>query len=369
MNVLELCLSPGLGGLELYVFRCAQALEQQHRVTGVLNTAGKLTAHFSEHTQIRTHKLNPSSKLLPLLNARSLAHIIDDEQIDVIHMHWGNDLALAALAKRFSRTKPALVYTRQMKITRHKNDLYHRFLYAQMDLMLTITRQLEQEAKQFIPVQDQQISTLYYGVKAPRAFLSREDIRQQRDKLGFAEQDFIVGLLGRLERGKGQHLLIEAMALAAQEGLELKAMIIGHEMKQGYRYNLKDLAHSKGLDDNIVFMDFVSEPQQLMQLCDCITLTSFEETFGLVLPEAMRSGVAVVGSNKGGVPEIITHEHTGLLFESGDAASLYKQIRHLYTEPDFRKRLAENGKMEADARFKNDDHFSALKQYLIEASQ
>ena len=369
MNVLELCLSPGLGGLELYVFRCAQALEQHHRVTGVLNTTGKLTAHFSENSQIRTHKLNRSSKLLPLLNARSLAVIIDDEQIDVIHMHWGNDLALAALAKSFSRTKPALVYTRQMKITRAKNDIYHRLLYAQMDLMLTITRQLEREAKQYIPVQDRQISTLYYGVKAPGTFLSREDIRQQRDKLGFAEQDFIVGLLGRLERGKGQHLLIEALALAAQDGLDLKAMIIGHEMKLGYRGNLRDLARAKGLDDNIVFMDFVSEPQQLMQLCDCIALTSFEETFGLVLPEAMRSGVAVVGSNKGGVPEIITHERTGLLFESGDAASLYKQIRHLYTEPDFSKRLAENGKLEADARFNNNDHFSVLEKYLIEASQ
>ena len=369
MNVLELCLSPGLGGLELYVFRCAQALERHHRVTGVLNTAGKLTTHFSEHAQIRTHKLNRSSKLLPLLNARSLAVIIDDEQIDVIHMHWGNDLALAALAKRLSRTKPALVYTRQMKITRRKNDIYHRLLYAQMNLMLTITRQLEGEAKLYIPVQDWQISTLYYGVKAPGAFLPHEDIRQQRDKLGFAEQDFIVGLLGRLERGKGQHLLIEALALAAQDGLDLKAMIIGHEMKPGYRNNLRDLVHSKGLDDNIVFMDFVAEPQQLMQLCDCIALTSFEETFGLVLPEAMRSGVAVVGSNRGGVPEIITHERTGLLFESGDAASLYKQIRHLYTEPDFRKRLAENGKLEADARFNSDDHFSALEKYLIEASQ
>ena len=92
MNVLELCLSPGLGGLELYMFRCAQALERHHRVTGILNTAGKLTAHFSEHAQIRTHKLNHASKILPLLNARALARIIDDEQIDVIHMHWGLSL-------------------------------------------------------------------------------------------------------------------------------------------------------------------------------------------------------------------------------------------------------------------------------------
>ncbi len=368
MNILELCLSPGLGGLELYMFRCAQALAKHHRVITVLNKTGKLSAYFREHAQASAHTLNRSSKLLPLLNARRLARILDDAHIDVIHMHWGNDLALAALAKQFSRTKPALVYTRQMKITRQKDDSYHRFLYAQMDLMLTITRQLEQEAKRFIPGHDQQITTLYYGVNAPAEFLSRDEIRQQRDRLGFAENDFIIGLLGRLERGKGQYLLIEALSMATQDGLDPKALIIGHEMKPGYRKSLQELTRSRGLDNNILFMDFVPGPQQLMQLCDCITLTSSEETFGLVLPEAMRCGVAVIGSNKGGVPEIITHEKTGLLFETGDAASLYRQIRRLYTEPDFRKRLAENGKTEADTRFNTDDHFSALEKHITGAS-
>ena len=47
MNILELCLSPGLGGLELYVFRSAQALAGNNNVLAVLNTAGKLTEYFN----------------------------------------------------------------------------------------------------------------------------------------------------------------------------------------------------------------------------------------------------------------------------------------------------------------------------------
>ena len=366
MNILELCLSPGLGGLELYVFRSAQALAQNHRVITVLNSSGKLTTYFKEHAGTSAYTLGKSSKLLPWRNAHRLARIIDDEHIDVIHMHWGNDLALAALAKKFSHNKPALVYTRQMKITRYKNDWYHRFLYAQMDLMLTITRQLEQEAKRFIPDHDDQITTLYYGVDPPAVWLSGDDIRQQRDKLGFSENDFIVGLLGRLEHGKGQHLLIAALAMAVNEELQPKALIVGHEMLPGYRTELQQLAESSGVAANVSFMDFVSEPQMLMQLCDCVVLTSQEETFGLVLPEAMRSGVAVIGSNRGGVPEIITHEKTGLLFESWDAGSLYKQIRQLYTDAEFRKRIAQNGKQEADARFNTEAHFTALEKHLLQ---
>jgi glycosyltransferase involved in cell wall biosynthesis len=114
-------------------------------------------------------------------------------------------------------------------------------------------------------------------------------------------------------------------------------------------------------------MDFVSEPQKLMQLCDCIALTSREETFGLVLPEAMRCGIAVIGSNRGGVPEIIRHEQTGLLFESWNAADLYRQIKHLYTDTDFRKMIAANGKEVADARFNTEGHFAALEKHLQQA--
>ncbi|MBT8129514.1 MAG: glycosyltransferase, partial [Gammaproteobacteria bacterium] len=196
MNILELCLSPGLGGLELYVFRSAQALANNNNVIAVLNTEGKLNSYFREHSRIPSLYLDRPSKILPLLNARKLARIIDADDIDVIHMHWGNDLALAALAKKMSRKKPALVYTRQMKITRYKTDFYHRFMYKQMDLMLTITRQLEDEAKTFIPGHDDRITTLYYGVDSPAHLLTEDEIREQRKQLGFRSSDFVVGLLG-----------------------------------------------------------------------------------------------------------------------------------------------------------------------------
>lgn len=364
MNILELCLSPGLGGLELYVFRSAQALAKNNKVIAVLSTEGKLTTRFYEHSNITTEYLKKSFKHFPLINARKLALIIDREDIDVIHMHWGNDLALAALAKKMSGKKPALVYTRQMKITRPKNDFYHRFLYQQMNLMLTISKQLEDEAKEFIPGHDEQITTFYYGVDAPEHLLTPEERSIKRKAVGFDEDDFIIGLLGRLEKGKGQYLLIEALSLAARDGIKLSALIVGHEMNPGYRSTLQQHAESMGVANSIVFMDFVNDPQRLMQLCDCIVLTSFEETFGLVLPEAMRAGVAVIGSNKGGVPEIIDHESTGLLFESGNPVSLYTQLARLYTDNVFRKTLAANGKKKADRVFNNDVHFSALEKHF-----
>lgn len=368
MNVLELCLSAGLGGLELYVFRSSEALQNsrlnQNTVIPVLRQGSKLDNYYKEHAGFNIKYIKHFFSPLPLINARKLAGIIDSNRIDVIHMHWGKDLPLAAFARAFSRRKPALVYTRQMMITRAKNDFYHNFLYRQLGLMLTITKELEGLCKKFIPSFADRITTLYYGVKRPVEFLDDKAIAQQREKLGFASTDFVAGLIGRLEESKGQHLLIEAIHSAKQHGHQIKAIIVGHEMIPGYRDRLKQQASRLGVLENIVFQDFTSQPQQLMQLCDCVILASGQETFGLVLPEAMRAGVAVIGSNSGGVPEIIEHGKTGLLFETQNADSLYQQLERLYLDADFKDKLALQGKQDADQRFDNDVHFQTLEEHL-----
>ena len=360
-------MSPGLGGLELYVFRSSLALSAHHEVLSVITSTGKLAERYRTQPTLKTLTLKYRRSYLPLINAWRLAKIIDEYNIDVIHMHWGNDLALAALGKYFSTKKPALVYTRQMQITRSKDDWYHHFLYAQMNLMLTITRSLEKTAQQLIKSFTDRITTLYYGVSPPKHTLSRDEIQQKKEQLGFGNNDFVVGLFGRLEDGKGQHLLIKAIAEAQHNNIPVKALIVGHEMTPGYGNTLKQLANDLGVGDHIHYSDFVSDPQALMQVCDCVALTSYEETFGLVLPEAMRAGIAVIGSHAGGVPEIIDHEKTGLLFESRNASSLCQQICNLYSHPQIKHTLAMAGKNMADSLFNQDEHFIKLEQHLHNA--
>ncbi len=365
MNVLELCLSAGLGGLELYVFRAAEALQNKNNfVLSVLTEHSKLANCFQQHSTIEIKYLQRHSNPLPLRNAKKLAGIIDTNNIDVLHLHWGKDLPLAAFAKAFSKRKPALAYTRQMMMTRKKDDLYHHFLYKQMNLMLTITRELETLCKKYIPRDANKITTLYYGVKAPAKFLDKNTILQHRQQLGFSADDFIVGLIGRLEQSKGQHLLINAISQAKNKQQSVCALIVGHEMIPGYRDQLRQQATESGVLAQIKFLDFTEQPQQLMQLCNCIALASGQETFGLVLIEAMRAGVAVIGSNSGGVPEIIEHEKTGLLFDSGNANSLYQQIERLYLNPKLKTTLAHNGKHKADRRFNHQQHFLQLEQHF-----
>ena len=368
MNILVLCLSSGLGGLELYAYRSARGLSKNHHVKAIARD--KLLKYFRDNSDIDTTEEKCTFKALPVFTALRVAKYIDSNDIDIIYAHWVKDIPLAVLSKLFSRKRPRLVFMRQMKITRGKSDIYHRFLYRNIDLMLTITNQLSGDCMKYIGTNvTGGIETLYLGVAEPESFLSAEDKDKNRKEFGLDTNDFVVGLFGRLEKNKGQHLLINAIALAKENGIAIKALIVGHEMEQGYRNQLVDLAESLDISDQVIFSDFLNNPQAIMQLCDCVALTTTEETFGLVLPEAMRAGIAVIGSNRGGVLEIIDHEKTGLLFESEDPDSLCEQIITLYKDPDLRKTLSEKGKIKADSDFNEIKHISILEQYLTSTLQ
>jgi len=142
----------------------------------------------------------------------------------------------------------------------------------------------------------------------------------------------------------------------------MAALVVGKTIEPAYLASLKSTCQQQGLA--VTFLDFVDEPQRLMQICDCVLLSTYEETFGLVLAEAMRAGVAVVGSDRGGVPEIIEHGQSGLLFRSGDSHSLAEALLQLKQDPALRARLAEQGKEKADSVFNVDEHYRRLRQLL-----
>lgn len=366
MKVMELCLSPDLGGLELYMYRCAKALRDSDEVIAVTVPGGKLAQKF-ESEALPWFAIKPSLRALPIVSARRLAALIDREQVDVIHMHWAKDLPLVALAKHFSQRKPAVAFTRQMQITRPKRDLYHDFLYRQVDSNIAITQVLADDLRRFLPTDlAGRVDYLYYGVAAPAQAPSADELAQLRASLGIPAEAFLVGLIGRIKHYKGQHLLLDALEQGLRQGEEMYALIVGRAMEEEYLAGLKQRVSSGVLAGRVIFRDFVDQPQRLMQACDCVVLTTIEETFGLVLVEAMRVGVAVVGSDRGGVPEIIDHGESGMLFRSGDAASLYEALHALKRDAALRKQIAAAGKAKADRLFAEEHHFGELRRRLAQ---
>ena len=356
MRLLSLCLSPGRGGLELYVADAVAFMGSECRV--LVRPGAWLAGRLAERNVPAEGFAVPRLWQLPLAAARRLARRIEAWRIDVLHINWARDLPLAALAcKLAGRQRPALVYSRHMALPGDKHDVYHRWLYHEVDRFIAVTRELAEHARARLPLPAERILQLYPGVRPCPAGQSDCGLRTGR---------FQVGLFGRIEPAKGQHLLIEALARLHRPGLH--AAIVGHVMDADYRQRLSEQVAAAGLGARVRFHDFVPDPMACMQAFDAVVLTTQNETFGLVLPEAMRCGVAVIGSDAGGVREIIDDGETGLLFRSGDAAGLAQQLARLHDDPALRARLAAAGRDKADRVFDRDTQFQRLRQILQECA-
>lgn len=356
-NVLELCLSPDLGGLEIYMHRCSQALGETFNVIPVIGNDARLATRFTDMGGSAL-PLKSASRF-SLIAAYRLARLIDAHQIDILHFHWTKDMPIAVLAKKLSRRAPKLVQSRHMTMTRFKNDPFHRFLYRHIDHILCVTQAVARQINTFIPADIRPSTTvLYPGADqiAPMTEAQRLSLRRGLD----CEHDFMVGLIGRINPAKGQHLLIEAMRQLTARGLSLKAFIVGHAMREEYLAELQHKVSEYGLQDRVIFRGFTDTPHEFMQACDLMLTTSRNETFGLVTVEAMQCGTAVIGANSGGTLEIIDDGKTGLLFEGGNPHDLADKIEQLYRNEEQRKQLAQEGKNKASRMFDNKQHFQEL---------
>lgn len=363
MKLLELCLSQGFGGLELYAEKviryyhnkglpCIPVVSRK----SLLDT--RLTQADIPHVYSKIF-----NQYLPLLAAWRLARLCKREKITTIHIHWRKDFSLAVFVKLFCQHPVRLVYTRQMALTRAKNDPYHKFLYKHIDCYLTITQNLENEAKRYLPIKPEKVHLLYYGVPEGRK-INKSDCSEYFKEHGLKYDTFTVGLFGRIEYGKGQHLLVDAISTVISAGVNIQAAIIGHVMDQTYYENLVATVTKSGLEKKIHFCGFHQDPTSIMGCFDVVVLASYAETFGLVLPEAMRAGTAVIGTNSGGVPEIIQDGVTGLLFSPGNSDELAVCLKKLIDNPEMHVQIAKQGKVFSDENFSEEKHFKMLDRHL-----
>jgi glycosyltransferase involved in cell wall biosynthesis len=366
LKILEFCRSDGVGGLELYAHQAIRELIRRgHEVTAVTAPGSMLDGRLERDGITRVH-LARGRRWIPIHAARRLARLIDSKAIDVVHVHWRKDIDAAVWARWLARRRAAVIHTRQMQVTKRKRDPYHRIVYGSVDLWIAITDALTEALRDALTIPAGRITRLYYGVPAvePAPAEVRAAFMAEH---GIPKSGLRIGVFGRITRLKGQHLVVEALArLTHEHSLDATAVLVGHVTQEGYFEELRERAEQLGVADRVRYTGFVDTPSRLMNCVDVVVLPSYRETFGLVLVEAMRAGVAVIGASAGGVPEIIRGGETGLLFEPSDVDGLTAALARLARDPELRADLALRGKAFADETFDESRHFDALIELFTE---
>lgn len=152
--------------------------------------------------------------------------------------------------------------------------------------------------------------------------------------------------VARLIERKGLGDLIRAMALLERGRFQLEIVGGGSD-----EVVLRGLAAELGLANEVRFVGPVprAEVARRYRAADLFTLPSSAEAFGNVFAEALASGLPIVGSSIGGIPDLVEHGTNGLLVQAGNIEALAGAIRYLADDPELRQEMAQRNRAKAEA--------------------
>lgn len=172
---------------------------------------------------------------------------------------------------------------------------------------------------------------------------SKEDARRV---LGLRPDSKVVLYLSALYELKGPHILLKAIPKVVEHHRDAFFVFVGGGDVEKYRKMARDL----GIEKYTRFTGYIEESAKLLyyKAADIFVLPSIEkfESFGLVNLEAMASGLPVVASKIGGVPDVIGDD-SGILVPPRNPNALAEAIIYLLDNESERKKMGENARLRA----------------------
>ncbi len=287
----------------------------------------------------------------------------------LLHTHLLHADVHGLIAARLAGVRPIVT-------TRHNQNPFrarfafrqmHRLYWRHVDAIVAVSEDLARFAVRVEGAPVGKIRTIHHGLEPPDP--GTEPTRAQaRAALGVADNELLVGMVGRLTTQKGFAHGLRAMADVAGAHPTAKMVVLGDGP---LRNDLDRRAQALGIEDRVRFLGWRADAAQLMRGMELLLVPSLWEGFGIVVLEAMLRDLPVVASRVGALPEIVVDEESGLLAPPGDALRWAAAVNRLLREEGLRRRLAERAHRRALERFTAEvmiDRTLRLYRELVPAS-
>ena len=292
--------------------------------------------------------------------------LLKGEKIDLLDCHSGRDSYYGAYVKWL--TGIAVVRSRHVT-DRIKTDGMRGWMWRHGNHAIITTADKIREmllAQNLRPAE--RIFVAPAGVDAERFShtLSGHDLRQE---LGIPRERLIVANIGMIRRDKGQAYFVEAARILLDQGLPMTFIQVGDATTQTRAYKDEVMALAgEYLGNGIRFLGYHEDIENYIALADLVAISSIKtEARTRLVGQATLMKKNVVATEAGGLPEMITHNETGLLCEPGSASSLATAIMRLYRDPQLANYLRENAFARAQREMTFDRMMNAMLQYYLYA--
>ena len=188
----------------------------------------------------------------------------------------------------------------------------------------------------------------------------------RQNKSSFSDTDKPINILyvGRCSPEKGVEFLLDACEMLLSSGQKIRLQVIGG---QSMSENIRLRLDSKPLSESLSFIPEVPREQlgKYYLECDIHCVPSIDEPLGNVVLEGMITGCMVVASHVGGIPDMIKHNETGLLFKPGSAQEIVQAVLYCRSHVDHVREMQDNARRFVTQNYRWDQILQKMQSDIV----
>lgn len=329
MNILYITNHLNIGGITSYVLALARGMKEKGHTVYVASSSGSMLERFLKEGIIFWHiPIRTKSEISPkvLASVLKLSSPVKKHDIQIVHAN--------------SRTTQVLSYMLAKVLGVANVSTCHGFFKKRFSRkafpcwgqkVIAISESVRQHLINDLGASDEIIKVIHNGIHIERFKPHSPQFKLEKKKEFGLKDGPVIGIVARLSDVKGHAYLIEAMPSVIQALPKARLLIVGEgKMKP----ELIALAKRLGIREQVVFIPEVEDTRDVLAAMDLFVMPSLKEGLGLALMEAMASGLAVIGSDVGGIRSLIEHNKNGLLVKPADAKALSGAILRMLSDPE-----------------------------------
>jgi len=280
-----------------------------------------------------------TSKMLYIKNYFAIKKAINEFKPDILHAHHASSYGFLGALQGFHPFFIS-VWGYDVLLFPYKSPIHKQIIQYSL-------RKADQITATSIALSD---ATRKLTNKIPAVIPFGADFKLLKCERDYNRPELTIGIIKDLRPVYGISDLIKALSVLVKKNYPVKLVIVG----EGY---LKDelviLSKNLGIEDKVIIKERVPHDRIIDELreFDIFAMPSYSEGFGVAAVEAMATGLPVVASNVGGIPEIIDNGKTGILINSGDIEGLSNALEFYILHSDERKNHGLAGRKKVETEF------------------
>ncbi|MBA2173897.1 N-acetyl-alpha-D-glucosaminyl L-malate synthase BshA [Halobacillus locisalis] len=300
--------------------------------------------------------------------ANKMAEVINREELDILHVHYAMPHAICAILAKQMCNRDVKIIT-----TLHGTDItvlgidsslkqMIKFGIEESDQVTAVSSSLVDQTRDMLDT-TKEIDVIYNFVDEREYF--RKDNRSLREDYCINEEEKVMVHISNFRKVKRVQDVIYTFSLVEKQ-IPSKLLLVG----DGPEYSdCRQLVQDLELEDRVLFLGKQENVSDLLSISDLKLLPSEKESFGLVLLEAMACGVPCIGTNIGGIPEVIDHGETGYIAELGNVEQMAYYATRMLGDDTVMHEMSQKARAVVQEKFASTtilEQYEALYEQVLE---